>query len=157
MFGIFCSHDSFPKLWLRIPQTLRPSMVRVVQSVQRLPTGWTVRDRNPVETRFSSRPDWPWGPPSLLYNGYRVFPRGKVRPERAVDHSPPSSAAGMEVQSYTSTHPLGHTGPVTGSLYLFLYGYLPGFSLGHFSHFNVCLLVYTWALFYMTNRITFFF
>ena len=25
-------------------------------------------------TRFSARPDRPWGPPSLLYNGYRVFP-----------------------------------------------------------------------------------
>jgi hypothetical protein len=24
------------------------------------------------------RPDRPWGPPSLLYNGYRVFPRGKA-------------------------------------------------------------------------------
>jgi len=38
----------------------------------------------------------PWGPPSLLYNGYRVFPGGKMRPERAADHSPPSSAAVME-------------------------------------------------------------
>jgi hypothetical protein len=28
-------------------------------------------------------------PPSLLYNGYRVFPRGKMRPGRAADHSPP--------------------------------------------------------------------
>ena len=27
----------------------------------------------PVGTRFSARPDRPWGPPSLLYNGYRVF------------------------------------------------------------------------------------
>jgi len=27
-----------------------------------------------VGTRFSARPDWPWGPPSLLYNGYQVFP-----------------------------------------------------------------------------------
>ena len=26
---------------------------------------WTVRDRIPVGTRFSARPDWPWGPPSL--------------------------------------------------------------------------------------------
>jgi len=43
--------------------------------------------------------------------------RGKVRPGRAADHSPPSSAAVMEQYSYTSTHPLGHTGPVTGSLY----------------------------------------
>ena len=42
----------------------------------------------------------------------------KVRPGRAADHSPPSSAAVMEEYSYTSTHPLGHTGPVTGSLYL---------------------------------------
>ena len=29
-------------------------------------------------------------------NGYRVFPGGKVRPGRAADHSPPSSAAVME-------------------------------------------------------------
>jgi len=41
-----------------------------------------------------------------------------VRPGRAADHSPPSSAAVMEEYSYNSTHPLGHTGPVTGSLYL---------------------------------------
>jgi len=27
---------------------------------------------------FRTRPDRPWGPPSLLYNGYRVFPRGKA-------------------------------------------------------------------------------
>jgi hypothetical protein len=38
--------------------------------------------------RFSARPDRPWGQPSLLYNGYRVFPGGKVRPGRAADHSP---------------------------------------------------------------------
>jgi len=30
---------------------------------------------------FRNRPDQPWGPPSLLYNGYWVFPRGKERPE----------------------------------------------------------------------------
>ena len=42
---------------------------------------------------FLTRPDRPWGPPSLLQNGYRVFPGGKVRPRRAADHSPPSSAA----------------------------------------------------------------
>jgi len=32
-----------------------------------------------------------------------------------------SSATVMEEQSYTSTHPLGHTRPVTGSLYLFTF------------------------------------
>jgi len=74
-----------------------------------------------VGTRFSPRPDRPWGPTSLLYNGYRVFPGGKERPGRAANHSPPSSAAVMEEKSYTSIYPLGHTGPVTGSLYIYLY------------------------------------
>ena len=37
-------------------------------------------------------PDRPWGPHSLLYNGYRVFPGGKVRPGRDADPPPPSSA-----------------------------------------------------------------
>ena len=41
-----------------------------------------------------------------------------MRPGRAADHSPPSSAAVMEEESYNSTQPLGHTGPVTRSLYL---------------------------------------
>ena len=40
--------------------------VVVAQSVWRLNTGWAVWDRNPVGTRFSARPDRPWGPPSLL-------------------------------------------------------------------------------------------
>ena len=36
--------------------------------------------------RFSAPvPDRPWGPPSLLYNGYRVFPGGKERPGRDAD------------------------------------------------------------------------
>ena len=52
-----------------------------------------------IESRWGEifrRPDRPWGPPSLLYNGYRVFPGGKVRPGRAADHSPPYSAVVME-------------------------------------------------------------
>jgi hypothetical protein len=42
-----------------------------------------------------------------------------MRPERDVVHSPPSSAVVMEEWSYTSTHYLGHTGPVTGLIYLY--------------------------------------
>ena len=45
---------------------------------------------------FRTIPNRPWGQPSLLYNGYRVFSGGKVRPERTADHSPPSSAVAME-------------------------------------------------------------
>jgi len=36
---------------------------------------------------IESRCGRPWGPPSLLYNGYRVFP-GVKRPRRDVDHPP---------------------------------------------------------------------
>ena len=52
-----------------------------------------------IESRWGeifSRPDRPWGPPSLLYKGYRIFPGGKVRPGRATGHSPASSAAVIE-------------------------------------------------------------
>ena len=43
-------------------------------------------DRIPVEGEiFHTCPDWPWGPPSPLYNGYRVFPGGKERPGRDAD------------------------------------------------------------------------
>ena len=74
----------------------RKLMGPVAQSVWRLTTDWNIRERIPVRTRFSARPDRPWGPPSLLYIWYRVFPGGKLRPGRAADHSPPSSAAVME-------------------------------------------------------------
>ena len=41
---------------------------------------------------FRTRPDRPWGPLSLLYNGYRAFPGGKDQPVRDADPSSPSSA-----------------------------------------------------------------
>jgi len=41
---------------------------------------------------FRTIPDRPWEPPSLLYNGYRIFPEGKVLQGRDTDPSPPSSA-----------------------------------------------------------------
>jgi hypothetical protein len=57
----------------------RVKVGRVAQSVYRLTTGWTVRRSNPGGGEiFRTRPDQPWGLPSLLYNGYRVVPGGKV-------------------------------------------------------------------------------
>ena len=59
--------------------------------------GWTVRGSNPGGGEILlTRPDRPWGPPSLLYNGYRLFPGGKERPGRDADPSPPSSAVVMK-------------------------------------------------------------
>ena len=45
---------------------------------------------------FRTCPDRPWGPPSLLYNGYRVFHGGKERPWRDADPSSPSNAVVMK-------------------------------------------------------------
>ena len=56
---------------------------------------------------FHIRPDRTWGPPSLLYNGYWVFP-GVKRPGRGVDHPPPSSAevkGGVEIYLYSLSGP----------------------------------------------------
>jgi hypothetical protein len=65
----------------------------IAQSVWRLATGLTVRGSNPGGGEvFRSRPDRPWGLPSLLYDGYRVSFPGVKRPGRGVDHPPPSSA-----------------------------------------------------------------
>jgi len=53
--------------------------------------GWTVRGSNPGGGEiFRTSPDRPWGPGSLLYNGYRVFSGSKERPGRDVEH--PSSS-----------------------------------------------------------------
>ena len=42
-------------------------------------TGWRVRESNPGGGEiFRTCPDGLRGPPSLLHNGYRVFPGGKA-------------------------------------------------------------------------------
>jgi hypothetical protein len=61
--------------------------------------GWMVRGSNPGGGEiFRICPDRPCGPPSLLYNGYRVFPGGGVKYGRGVllTTHPPSSAVVME-------------------------------------------------------------
>jgi len=50
------------------------------------------RNRIPVGAIFCTRPDRSWGPPRLLYNGYRVtFPEVK-QPGLGVNHPSPSRA-----------------------------------------------------------------
>ena len=53
---------------------------------------WTVRGLNPDGGEiFRTRPDRPWGPPVSYTLGTGSFP-GVQRPERGVDHLPPSNA-----------------------------------------------------------------
>jgi hypothetical protein len=69
-------------------------------SVVGIATGYGL-DGPGIESRlggeiFRTCPDWPWDPPSLLYNGYRVFPGAKERPVSDADPSSPSSAEVMK-------------------------------------------------------------
>jgi hypothetical protein len=76
-------------------------------------TGYGLDDRGfgvrvPVgSTIFSSarHPDRLWGPPSLLYNGYRGLSPGVKRPGLQADHSPPASAEVKKMWIYTSSSP----------------------------------------------------
>ena len=63
-------------------------------------------DDQEIESRpggeiFRIRPYRPWGPPSLLYSGYRVSFPGLMRPGRGVNH-PPQSSAEVKEKNYTS-------------------------------------------------------
>jgi hypothetical protein len=64
---------------LTFPSHLLSFGVGIAQTVQQLAMGWTVRGSNPDEGEiFRTGTDRPWVQPSLLYNGYRVFPGGKA-------------------------------------------------------------------------------
>jgi len=78
------------------PCTLSTVVFTAPGSSVGIATDYGLEGPGSARTRFSARPGRPWGPPSLLQIGYRVFPGGEVRPGRAADHSPPSSAAVME-------------------------------------------------------------
>jgi len=81
--------------------------------------GCTVREPNPGGGDiFSTGPDRSWGPPSLLYSGYRVFPECKERPGRSSDHPLSSSAEvkeRVELYLYSSSGP---SWPFQGEFYI---------------------------------------
>ena len=75
--------------------------LRTGRSGDRIPVGGEI---------FRTCADQPWGTPSLLYSGYRVFPGGKERPGRDADPSPPSSTVGherVELYLYSPYGPYG--------------------------------------------------
>ena len=75
---------------------------------------------------FRTCPDRPWGPPSLLYNGYLVFPGGKERPGRDADPLTPFQCSGHERVELYLYSPVGRTAYTgqqclyKGALYLYL-------------------------------------
>ena len=79
-----------------------------------LPTGWS-GDGIPVGSEtFLILPETPWGPLSLLYNGYLVFPGGKERTGCGVDHQRLSSVKVKERVELYLYSPSGPLWPVLG-------------------------------------------
>jgi hypothetical protein len=72
---------------------------------------------------FRTCPDRPWGPPSLLYNGYRVYCPVVKRPGRDVDHPPPPKAKVKEIVELYLYSPSGPSWPVLGWTVPLLYRY----------------------------------
>ena len=99
---------------------------------------------------FRTRPDRPWSPPSLLYNGYLVFPGCKQLPGRDADPSPPSSAVGHERVELYLYSPYGSYGqyrasvPVQGcTLPLYGISICTFFRFEHFMNVSrMCLIAY---------------
>jgi len=59
---------------------------------------WTARGSNPRRGEiFRTRTDLPWGPPSLLCNGYRVLPGGV---KRRLPSTPSSAEVKERVELY---------------------------------------------------------
>ena len=84
-------------------------------------TGYEL-DGQGIESRWDEilrRPDRPWGPPSFLYKGYRVFPGGKVGRGVLLTTHPLLVPRSWKSKAIPLPTLWATTGPVTGTLYLF--------------------------------------
>ena len=84
--------------------------------------GW-FWDRIPMGGKlFCTHPHWPWGPSSLLYNGYWVLSSGTAARAWYWPPTPSSAEVKGRVQLYVY-FPSGPSGPVLGWILLYLYTY----------------------------------
>ena len=110
LFRTTCEHCFSNTTWLISVTYACDVWAWIAQSVLKLATGRTVRGSNPGGGKFfRTLPDQTWDPPSLLYNGYRVFPGGKGA---GAGRWPPSSARVKERVGLYLYSPSGPLGPV---------------------------------------------
>jgi hypothetical protein len=89
--------------------TTQPQITVTFPSHSVLATGWKVWGSNPSGGDiFRTPPDRPWGPPILLYSGYRVSFPGIKRPGCGLDHPPQSRA---EVKERVELYLYSPSGP----------------------------------------------
>ena len=69
---------------------------------------------------FCTRPDRPWDPPSLLYNGYRVSFPGVKRRGRSFNHPPPPRAEVKERAQLYIYYPPSLHALFQGEIYFYL-------------------------------------
>ena len=79
--------------------------------------GWTVRGSNPGGACL----DRPWGPPSLLYNGYRLFPGVKYGRGVLLTTHPLLVSRSWKSRAIPLPTLWATPRPVRGNLYLYLY------------------------------------
>ena len=102
-----CNYEDFPHrcgvFWTAImPRSVgRDGAVSIATTIREERAG-RAGNRIPVEDGFfHTRPDRPWGRPSLLYNGNGVSSPGVKRPGRGTDHqTPPRAEVKGRVQLY---------------------------------------------------------
>jgi hypothetical protein len=88
---------------------MKVKLAGIAQSVQRLATDWKVRGSNSSECAiFRTRPDLPWSPGSLIFNGYRLSFQGVKLLGRGVNHPHLSKA---EIKERVEQHIYSSSGP----------------------------------------------
>jgi hypothetical protein len=90
-------------------------ILKIITYLKKYPGGWG------RAIFFRNRPDRPWCPSNLLYNGYRVFPGGWSGWSVALTTHPHIVPRWKKEWRCTSTPPLGFCALLYGKLYLYLY------------------------------------
>ena len=98
---------------------------------------------------FRTRPDRPWGPPSLLYNGYGVFPGSKAA---GAWRWPPTSGPSWPILGRTLPLPLDVKLKSFMSV-IFVSGYCERFIWSRSKFFNLVCMTMLVGLWFLTEYI----